>query len=218
MKIDSYKTLVREQNSYPGSIGDSCCDTSEYAHLKAMLDESSDEVDLHAFVTPKGFLRHPTAPEKDENGDSWREDDFTTDQGLPLFLASVAKRDFALPISIYMRIKEAGWRTGNGDLVSLSFFAALSAKQWLINLCTVGQVLLFQLPWRWSDSKRQIESSTTSSSDYLSWFHLALHAHPLCRRLISKKTLKAKVQVYYAPEPNNEMIVLLYDRVIDKYW
>lgn len=225
MKIDKYKTIIRESEFWPGSIGDSCAETSRYEHLVSILEAAGPEVDLHQFVTATGFIRHPTAPIKDDKGKSWRETDFVSDQALPLFLASQAS-DPSIANIMRARIRQAGWRTGNGDLVSPGLFALLTNRIWLLNICTVVQGLIFKFPWRWNDEKKALERSNKSSADYLNWIHASIHGGWLTRKMVFKSTLKAKIRNYYqAPqkdpnlvEPNTQWIVDLYDQAIDKYF
>ena len=219
MKFDNYKTLIREQSPYPGSIGDSCFDSSGFQHLCNLLEKDANvtsyqRVSLDAFVTQDGFVRHPTAPAIDAEGDSWREEDFTTDQGLPLFLAA----DKDLKELMLSRIKKAGWKTGNGDFVSPVFYALLNNKQWLINLCTLGQIALFYLPWRWNDEKKEIEKSEDASGDYINFFHASMYSSKWIRKLVPKEKLKAKISAYYKPEPNCDWLINLYHVTIDKLW
>lgn len=217
MFIDSYKTLVMEHCGYPGNIGDSCAETSRYKHLKDLLGEDSSDVDLYPFVSEKGFLRHPTAPERDDKGVSWREVDFTSDQGLPLYeAAKYGYKDIAFKLR--MSIENSGWKTGNGDLVHPIFYGILTDQQWIINLCTFGQGILFKMPWRWNEAYNRFEELEESSADFLNYIHAGVYAHPICRKIISNKLLKEKVRQYYSVEPNKEFLISLYDRVIDKYW
>lgn len=216
MKIDSYNTLVMEHVSWPGNIGDSCAETSRYLHLLHVLNRQLIKLDLNQFVTNLGFVRHPTAPAKDDNGDSWREDDFSSDQGLPLFLAAKCS-NLGLANIIKDRIKENKYRTGNGDLIAPMFYSLMYCN-WLTSIFVLFQALLFKLPFRWSDSENKFEEMEESSADYLNWIHTAIYAPKWIRKLISKNILKQKVREYYLPEPNVKFLINLYDEVIDKYW
>ncbi len=82
MIIQNY-VIVMEQNPVgdPGNLGDSCAETSRYAHLKMLLDDYKLDVNLNTFVTPLGYIRHPDVP------DSWKEKNTSEDQVKPLFLA-----------------------------------------------------------------------------------------------------------------------------------
>lgn len=211
MKIDEFKTVKFEQTGYPGNIGDSCAETSRLSHLRQLLGLSTNDLALSPFVSTTGFLRHPTAPE------GWRENDFTSDQGLPLFVASRGT-DPSIAELLQSRIKAAGYRTGNGDLVNPMFFGLLTDRMWLVNAATAVQAVLFKLPYRWNEAHKTIEKMEGSSADYLNWIHGAVYAKPWARKLVSKETLKAKIRNYYAVEPNSEELINLYDQVIERYW
>ncbi len=212
MRIDQYLTLVMEQCGYPGNIGDSCAETSRYVHLQC-LNGLIPSLNLKQFITPLGYIRHPDAPAQDANNQSWRESDFSSDQGLPLLLALQKTRSIK---SEDMRdwFRDHGWKTGNGDFVSPSFLAVIKRWQWLLNLCILVQGILFRLPYRWSESENKFEEMKESSADYLNYIHLANYV-PKSLRLISAETLKIKVREYYKPEPNSDFIIDLYDKVID---
>lgn len=212
MITDQYKTLVMEHCSFPGNIGDSCAETGRYKHLLDTVEEFGLEVDLNAFITEEGFVRHPTAPEKDDHGDSWRETDFSSDQALPLFLGGKG----SITRIVGERIKAAGYKTGNGDFVSPIFFALLTGRFWLVDLCIIGQLIAFALPWRWSDQYNRFEEMKESSADYLNFIHAAIYAHPWIKKLLPKNKLKQKIRDYYQVEPNSEFLIALYDRVIDE--
>jgi hypothetical protein len=209
-----------DQSSWPGNIGDSCAETSRYAHLKLLLGLPIDDVDLYAFISNSGFLRHPLAPaagEIDGKNESWRETDFTSDQGLPLFLAA-RKSDQSLARLIISRIHQDSYKTGNGDLVNPGFYALLTDTEWLLHVSTDVQALLLRFPYRWSDSKNRFEENEESAADYLNWIHCAVYLSPCERKLIPKDLLKAKVRKYYQPEPNCQFLLDLYDQVIDQYF
>lgn len=225
MRIDSYKTLVMDQCFWPGNIGDSCAETARYVHLKSLLGLPAPEVDLNAFVTNTGFVRHPTAPTSAQlppNADgtpaaSWRETDFSSDQGLPLFLAA-RKTDQRLANLIISRIFGDGYKTGNGDFVNPGFYSFLENLSWLTHVAVDVQALLLRFPYRWSDSKNKFEPMEESAADYLNWIHSAVYCNPIERKLIHADVLKAKVAEYYAPEPNCQFLLDLYNQVIDKYF
>ncbi len=227
MFIDNYKTVVMQENGYPGNIGDSCAETGRVVHLKALLKDGTVQYDLYAFIIPEGFTRHPTAPEKGalepkadgSPSDSWRNPSMTTDQMLPLYVAG----DAGLKNLIKLRIEADGWRTGNGDLVSPVFYAILKEWYWLVDLSTIAQALAFKLPYRWNEARwkrgeNPFESNTESSGDYLNYIHAAIYANKYARKFVSKETLKAKVRHYYRNEPNHDELIALYDQVIDNFF
>lgn len=217
MIIDSYRTLQSEIGTYPGNIGDSCANTSRYKHAKTRLNEPVNDVDLWAFATPAGAVRHPNAPEKDDKGESWRETDFSCDQAEPWLLAAMASDPYLASL-IKDYIIHNGYRTGNGDLVSPGMFAIVKGWKWLLNLSLVGQVIIFKIPVRWNDGQKKFEDSRDDSADYLNFIHCAIESDAWVRRLIKKSVLKQKIRDYFKDEPNNQWLIDLYDRLIDKYW
>jgi hypothetical protein len=192
-----------EHVDYPGNIGDSCAETCRAIHLKNLLNEETALTD-EQFVTYTGVIRHPTAPI------DWRETDATTDQVLPLYLTSGLNKEHIRSI-----IKLNNWRTGNGDFVSPIFFCLLNNLYFLFNLCIIAQLLLFKLPWRWSDAYNKFEPMKDSSADYLNFIHCVVYASPLVKKFINKTVLKIKIRDYYKKEPNVYWLIELYDRVID---
>lgn len=221
MKQDLFGCLVSERGSYPPNIGDSCAETARAIHLYILLGKRVDTLNLYQFVTSEGFVRHPLAPEKDTDGDNWREPDFSSDQALPLYLAARLSGPDKMGVwsdladLLEERIKEAGWKTGNGDFVSPPFFAILKNWKWLLNLCLLVQILFFKFPLRWSDSKKFFELSKGSSADYLNFFHLLVYASPFVRRLVSKKKVISKISQYYEDEPNSAWLIELYLEVAE---
>lgn len=209
MIIDSYQCIQMEQTNWPGNIGDSAAETGRYAHLRMLLGEYQLDVNLNAFTTILGYVRHPTSP--------WREEDFSSDQATPLYLAL---QKYGNPEHDRMKrlVKNAGWKTGNKTLITPGFWAILNDQTWLLDLTIVAQELIFALPYRWSDSKKWFERTTDNSGDYMNFIHMSVHAHKWVRWLVSKEVLKQKVREYYKPEVNNQWIVDLYDQVIEKYW
>lgn len=212
MYLDAYHVIRMEQNEMPGAVGDSCAETGRYAHLKMLLSEYEvlSEVDLTVFITDKGYIRHPEVPE------DWKEKDFSGDQAVPLYLA-FARAGMAQGHEMRQRLKSNGYKTGNGDYISIGFFAKLKELQWLQNLSTLAQGLIFKLPYRYSESKKGLEKTEGSSADYLNWLHLAVYTPKWLRKIVSKDTLKQKVREYYKPEPN-PIVIELYDRVLERYW
>lgn len=212
---------------WPGTIGDSCAETGRYVHLCRLLGIEPNPIDLNAFVTALGFLRHPTAPDKGQLGPdspSWREPDFSADQALPLFLAAKTSLSSVAQL-MRTRLKANWYRTGNNKFISPGFLGLLTGCPWLINLSTIVQAIFFKFPWRWSDSTHSLEPMEDSAADYLNYIHAAVYAHPWSRKLISKDVLKQKVREYYNPpknpercEPNHQWILDLYDQVLDKYF
>lgn len=212
MYVDTYQTVVLEQTGWPGNIGDGCAETSRLEHLQAWLEQKQLELDLTRFQTATGFTRHPTAPE------GWRETDFSSDQALPLYLAAKKTGLTQLADDLKKNIVDAGYKTGNGTFIHPGFYAILKDNKFLLNGAVLAQVLIFKFPYRWSDSKNWFEKADDNSGDYLNWIHSALYCKEWIRKLVPKEVLKEKVREYYKPEPNNTLVIDLYDKVLDKYW
>lgn len=209
---DELGLLKMEASGYPPNIGDSCAETSRWLHLLELLhkDDNVNPDILYKFMTDKGFVRHPNAPERDTNGDSWREDDFTSDQGLPLYLAAKSYDLTSLENNIKTTIKSNYFRTGNGDFVNPIFFAVLINSKWLLNIVLFFQILVFKFPFRWSDSKKQFERSEGSSADYLNFIHALFYSSKWVRKFVNPEKLLKKVIDYYKDEPNSKWIMDLY--------
>ena len=206
MFFDNIPAIVSEQSTGDSAIGDSCAETARFIVVTYTDGNVTYDVTGFAFRTDKGYVRHPNIVQ-------WREEDFSCDQALPLFLAYKLKGP---PMAEEMkdRIKAAGWRTGNGTLISPMFYAILKGNKFLLNLAVAGQALLFKVPWRWSDSKKAFESSQDASGDYLNWWMGAMQASPWARNLVPPSVLISKVEHYYRNEPNNSTILALYSNSI----
>jgi hypothetical protein len=221
MYIDTYGFIIMEQSALPGGYGDSCAETSRYVVL-AYINGKKLDIDLRPFVTEKGVLRHPDSP--------WREDDTSSDQVYPLIAAGYVLQ----PVVAYKAIKQiadAGDRTGNSDKINIGMYAQIArffSKDylWVRDLTLVGQALIFKIPFRWSDSKKRLERSSGSSSDYLNFINGLAFARInkwtwpcwLATKIISKEKAMSKVSDYYKPEPNSDWLLQLYTRAIPKIW
>lgn len=214
MKSDSFGCLISEQGDYPSNLGDSCAETCRALHMRHWLKAYTiiPFLSYYKFITESGYVRHPNAPH------DWREDDFTSDQALPLFVFLKASHSEDLKLQMISRIRENNWKTGNGDLVTPIFFSLLIESKWLLNFCLIIQTLLFKLPFRWSDSKKKFESMENMSGDYLNFIHASAYASPIVRKLISQTKLKDRVRHYYKDEPNCAWLIALYDEFIEKFW
>lgn len=209
MKFDKYHTIEMEQCGAPGNTGDSMAETSRVAKISAIGPPPWHRPDLMAFVTERGFIRHPDSP--------WREDDMTSDQMVPFYLAS-RERFPNLKKLIESRLKAAGWRTGNGDLISPVFWSILKRKRTMTVFCLWTQAKLFKFPWRWSDSKKWFEKTEGSSGDYLNWFIIALLVPKEAKKYIKREVLWQKIQDYYKPEPNCEWVLDLYAVALQRFY
>lgn len=207
MKIDSLGCVVMEQSSPEGNLGDSCAETARYAHLKMLLGDYVADYDLNQFITPLGFVRHPNS--------IWREDDMSSDQMLPLLLA-IRRNEDARQLIIHSRL--SNYHTGNGDIVSPGLFAELVDSQTLRTLFLLGQLLLWKLPYRWSDSKNMFEANEESSADYLNFIHIAVYAPRWLRKRIGPSKLMFKVRDYYFLEHTTLWIQVLYNQVCITYF
>lgn len=209
MKYDDYSCIIMEHVGFPGNVGDSCAETSRYKNLLMYTGRPQHLEPLQQFITDKGYVRHPDSP--------WREDDFSSDQALPLYLA-LKKFKHVSPAAEQMkaRIKDAGWKTGNGDFISPLFYALLVENKTLLFIALMTQALLFKFPWRWNDEKHWFESTKGSSCDYLNWFHAALEidSSKWRRRMISDDKLIEMVKHYYAGEPRSDWVVNQYIEAI----
>lgn len=202
--------IEMEQNPIgdPGRTGDSAAESARYLHLKMILGNYILDVNLNQFITSIGYVRHPDSP--------WRENDMSGDQLLPLYLA-FKRYDPVRTSELEARVRSAGYRTGNGNLVSPAFFSCLKDSKLLMSICTLGQALLFKLPYRWNDETKRLEKMKNSSADYLNFIHVAVYCPKLIRKSVSKEMLRKKVSEYYEPEPN-AFVIELYDQVIERYW
>lgn len=213
VKIDEYGCMEMEQVKWPGSIGDSAAESGRYEHLKMLLGDYVHICNLENFVTPLGYVRHPTAPTDPD----WREKDFSSDQSLPLYLAWRKGANFARTNQMERRYRRDLFRTGNGDLLTPGLFAEMYAS-WLRVPLLLGQLALFKFNWRWNDEKNKFEENEESSCDYINFIHVAVYAPRWLRRRIDPSKLHAKVVHYYAPEPNCADLLALYFAVLWKYF
>jgi len=214
MHFDKYGLIVSDLSGMPSAAGDSAAETGRWLHLKILLDEPRDISVINNFRTIGGYVRHPSPLLPYD----WRESDFSSDQWLPLFLAARAAPFYQFWIEMVTRLREAGWRTGNGNLCSPILYALVNENQWLINMCVAAQALLFKLPWRWSDSAKRFESTQNSTGDYLNWLHAAIHADPWARKLVNPTKLVTKIESYYATEIGTGELLDLYRRLIKKVY
>jgi hypothetical protein len=203
MKYDDLGLIVMEQGGFPGNIGDSCAETCRLEVLKTVLHKGNPSLAIEEFVTETGYVRHPSAPE------GWREEDFSSDQALPLFFA-FEMNDPRYASAMEDRFQSEGYRTGNGDLITPGLFFALMGWRLLLSFTLVVQALIFKLPYRWNDSIKWFEKSSGSSSDYLNWvityLYCQYHGYHLfsdiAMWMVGVDKCFAEISSYYAPEPN----------------
>lgn len=212
MRVDKFYTLISEEHNedtekgYQGNRGESMAMTSRVVDLALILGEAT-LLDLNQFVTPTGTCRHPRS--------QWQEAHESTDQAIAFYMGA-SKQIPPLAVQMKERIIASGYRTGNKNLISPSFYALMMNKQRLLDLTIVGQRLIFVWPWRWNEEKKEIESSNNSSCDWMNFIHLLYYASPWVRRLVSKEKLKERVRHYLSREPNPQFLFDLYDRAIER--
>ncbi|HEY0751998.1 MAG TPA: hypothetical protein VGD26_12635 [Chitinophagaceae bacterium] len=239
MRIDEFGLVVLEQNpeaSYPndggfhGNRGDSCAETGRLFHLLRFLEREAPDVRkvYEHLRTAKGFLRHPLC--------KWREDDQSSDQMKPLYLAvtSWGFHDLKLDIEHYLqKNKKFGifWTTGNGDPINASFWACIKrANNQQTSFHDLAHYLqavaMERLPYRWNDEKKWFERMEGSSADYLNFLHAIIQAEYAghtanslkALKLVSPVKLLRKIMDYYRPEPNCSWVIDLYSSAISKLY
>lgn len=221
MFFDSnYGYIELNQTDRPGSIGDSLAYTSQYITIAYVAGKLGDKINLFAFVSEKGPLRHPDSP--------WRENDTSGDQVYPLIAASALTQP-VLSYRVIKQIKDAGYRTGNGDKIPPGMYGQIRRAQrknalWVSDLPIFIQALFFKIPIRWSDSKKWFEKSEGSSSDYLNFINALAFAKAednitwpmkLAMKLIPKQKVLEKVKDYFKPEPNVQWLLDLYKEALE---
>lgn len=225
MKIDNFGAIITD-GSYPGCVGDACANTARYAISQICGGKSANDVDLRIFRTEKGYVRHPTAPEPPLVEASWREEDFTSDQALPLLMAyRVSGNHFLEEMRTRVR-----WKTAPGKISSLGVM--LVSREWLILfwLAVIFQIFIFCIPWRWSDDDRlkgkfwKFERSFASSSDYLNFAasleYLACTNYRLLAWLalamVGVDRVKLKILDYYKDESRGVNVVRSHFEALDE--
>ncbi len=213
--------VVFEQVGFPGNVGDQCAETARWDRLCSLLNLPSP-MKLDQFFTDKGILRSPKlAGYKDDKGDSWAEDDTTSDQVGPLFMAVKHRLELTyLKKKIRDNVHQNSWwgRTGNGDLVNPKLHAAINERQTLLEWSMRGQAFALNLPFRWSDSENKFEAMGESSADYLNYFHYGFEVPQAVRRKISAEKMLDRIVSYYAKEPNSKQLVDLYHTALTLRW
>lgn len=203
MLWDMYPTLIMEYGSPPGIYGDACAETGRYYSLVnylASIGISTPNVpditkSLNNFRTDAGYIRHPLVPL------AWRETDFSEDQWVPLFIASkesgvkVAGSNTSMSDEMNFRLSDAGWKTGNGDLIHPGTLGTLLRANGKANFVAdlpmlVGLIITRYIPIRWSDSKKWFESSGDNSGDYLNLIHQVMYAETTKTGTLTTKLIK----------------------------
>lgn len=213
---DQYGLLVMEHVSYPGNIGDSCAETCRYFHINRNATLGEVEA-IRNFRTDTGYIRHPDAPV------DWREKDFSSDQATPLYLSFVKYDLYDYALEFESRVRAAGWRTGNGDILPLIwitiFRRAHNKQTWASDIPLLLQSLTLRfLPFRWNDERKTVESTADSSSDWINHFHVLFQAaqsptwiSKLARLITPHNLIMGKVRHYYNIEPNVQFLLYAYE-------
>lgn len=237
MKFDNLNTLYMEHEGPPNCYGDSCAETSRFWHLLYIREkvinngimihpsiqpiQQDIRTSLNNFITDKGYIRHPLVPE------DWKETDFTSDQGMPLYLAFDKWNLVDEQTQMYNRLKENKWRTGNGDIIAPPFIAILLRPKYkyLADLIIFFQAFIMKFfPYRWNDGKKCIESTENSSGDYLNFVHAVFNSiyygdtfiSKWTRKLFTKEFINGKLEHYYKPETNVRWLLDIYKEVVNK--
>lgn len=187
-KVDGMIEL--EQCGHPGNIGDSCAETCRFYILDPHIGLKPS-----SFITPTGFIRHPSAPE------GWRENDFSNDQLLPLLLVH--------PYCDIGLFKIKGTKT----FISLGCHLVRLQMWRTLNVVNYIQGLLLKVPLRWSDERMRPEWAPNASADFLNYAIIFIrlkqlgfwHAMPH-----TADEVEAKLRAYYRPEPNSEILIQSY--------
>lgn len=238
MLIDKYRSIVLEQNPIgdPGRFGEGMAETGRWQHLeifnKPDLIKEPFEVErvartYRAFKVTGGYVRHPLS--------IWRENETSGDQLKPIYLMVNAWGLHEERLEIERHLESNFYRTGDGNLIHPSFWAAIKRANGLQNnfydLAILGQVKLMQnLAYRWNDEqwKRRewpLEKTESSSADYLNLLHLIVQSEMFgstwssrkAKSLIDPKVMMSKIESYYAVEPN-AFVLPLYAQAVKKIW
>lgn len=209
MKFDSNNLLVSEIGTFPGTIGDACANTSRYVTLSL-----SNKPNLALFVTISGVLRYPTSP--------WGVNDTSSDQIAPLLNACSLTQPLLANI-IISQIKEQGYKTGNGNYVTLGLLASIRRHEkksflWLSDLAILAQAISFYLPITFENGKF---TKNTNTSNYLNFADYIKYASQygkmtfplkLAKKIMPRSKVLDNIKKYFTPEPNVAWLLALYDQ------
>jgi len=196
MVIDLLGLFISQTSVWPGSIGDSAANTSRAEVL------NPKGRDLSPFVTDKGFVRYPTAPE------GWRETDFSDDQMLPLYMGGSTE--------IRAKIKSRNrFMAANGGLHNPITFCIINDLLILTNIPMLFQrYFMMNVPYRWSDAAglkwyQRFERTSESSADWINWIVTAVYLKRHNRLYIDipLEHVEQKILDYFDNEPNNEQVL-----------
>lgn len=207
MILDVLGLFISEIGGYPGNIGDSAANTSRAEVL------NPKGRDLSPFVTDKGFVRYPTAPDAWTDADgvyhsSWRETDFSDDQMLPLYMGGSPE--------IRAKIKSRNrFMAANGGLHNPITMCIINDLNILTNIPLLLQkYFMMYIPYRWSDADglkwyQRFEKTSESSADWINWIVTAVYLKRHNRLYIDipLDVVSQKVLDYFHNEPNNEEVL-----------
>ena len=219
MQIDKYRCVITSE-SYPGCVGDSCANTARLAIAQVTASPQAINLSLDVFRTDEGYVRHPIAPYgPPEALSSWREPDFSSDAALPLLMTYDLCWGYrGLYHEMCMRVK---WHTAPGKLSSPGVMAL--ARDWVYAFVFVQliQVILFWLPYRWSDDERlkdkfwKLEKTEGHTGDYLNFAtgcqYLKMRGFTKSAKcllwLAGEEKVRVSISNYFSREPNMELVV-----------
>lgn len=218
MKIENGEVIseIWPQNNM-ANYGNAMAETGRYAHLVMWASR--------IYLAPIDLLGFRDSHSYVESNSPYCSSTWfvSSDQCIPWYLA-VRRSSLWLGPEMEQRIKDSGYETDDGNLITPTFFALLTQSNILLNICIFIQALLFKLPYRWDDGQKKFISTKNATADYLNWFHCALYCTKWVRNCVSKDTLMSKITQYYLPtdggrqEPDVEWLLDLYKEVINNYY
>ena len=231
MVQDSNGFITMQQDTFPGSVGDSCAETGRMMLLCYILNILHKPVNLQLLVTPQGVVRYPSPPSP------WGPSDTSADQVAPL-LAICSLQEPELAQQILDQITNNGFRTGNGEVANPCLLAQMvraeghSWRQQIYDISILIQALLLKLPFAWNPNATLnpltwFVSSANQSANYLNFINFLGFARAkknftlscwLASKIISSDKALAEVQAYYKPEPNSQWILDMYAAALPKIW
>lgn len=126
MIIDEYGCIALEGVSWPESVKTSCAESARYAHLRMLLGNYVQLMDLKKFITPISYLCHPSFEGK-----------FSTSDALSLYLA--LRRQGSPEID---NLKKYIWRKRR--LLSMELIAEITDSQILRSMHVMYQWIRFK--------------------------------------------------------------------------
>lgn len=209
MHFDKDNLLVSDIGTFPGNIGDSAANTGRYVTLSL-----SAKPNLALFVTISGVLRHPTSP--------WRENDTSSDQVAPLLNACSLMQPLLANI-IISQIKEQGYKTGNGDYITLGLLASMRRHEkksflWLSDLAILGQAISFYLPITFENGKFTRNTNTSNDLNFTDYIKYASQYGKmtwplkLAKLIMPRRKVLDNIKKYFMPEPNVSWLLALYEQ------